>query len=155
MSELAKQAGQLFESIAGPVAKEIGEMIRDELRPYRAARQAKLAEKTARMVQEGQYVPRVVPPRLLVGIFENAGLEDDEDLHSMWAALLANAANPGATFTIRVAFIEILRQLEPQEAKFLDGYVWNYVSSYRASKSKKEHHDSSYLASILNFEHEA
>ena len=39
---LADLAGKIAYDIAGPVAKELGEMLKDELHPYRAARQAKL-----------------------------------------------------------------------------------------------------------------
>jgi hypothetical protein len=59
-----------------------------------------------------------VAPRLLFPILDSATLNEDEDLHARWAALLTNAA----TIDRRVlpSFSEILKQLTPDEARFLD-----------------------------------
>ena len=87
------------------------------MKPYRAKQQARLAEKTATMLQEAQLLPKAVRPKLLLTIFDNAGIEDDEDLHTMWAALLANAAvQAGSEIEISPAFPEVLRQLSPTDA---------------------------------------
>src|ERR1700688_4704840 len=92
MGELAKQVGQIIYDVAGSAAREIGEMIKDEIKPYRAARQMLLAEKTVRRLQEAEIKPVAVAPKILLSVFENAGLEDDEEMHDRWATLLANAA---------------------------------------------------------------
>jgi hypothetical protein len=112
-------AAKLLYDIAGPVAKEISEMIKDEMRPYRAVREARLAEKTVAMVQKAGFQPKSVSPKILLSAFENAGMEEDEDLHTMWAALLANAANPLEQFPMPHTFVELLKQLSPAEAKYL------------------------------------
>lgn len=116
-------AGKLFYDIAGQAAKEIGEMVKDELRPYRAVRQARLAEKTARLLEARKVRPVPVSPKILLSVFENAGLEDDEEMHDRWATLLANAATPGLEFPISVVFVEILRQISPREATYLERLV--------------------------------
>lgn len=119
MKEITRQLGQIVYDLAGPAAKEIGKMLQDEVKPYRAARQLQLAEKTVRLIQDAEMTTRVVSPKILIPIFENGGLEDDEHLHDMWAALLANAADSSSP-EIPAAFPEILRQISSKEARFLD-----------------------------------
>ena len=134
MSELAKQIGQLINDVAGPAAKEIGEMIKDEIKPYRAARQMQLAEKTARKLQEAEIKPIAVAPKILLSVFENAGLEDDEEMHDRWATLLANAATPGFEFPISIVFVELLKQLSPKEAIFLELVVGDFEDAKKRPK---------------------
>jgi hypothetical protein len=86
-------AGKVAYDIAGPVIRDLGEMLKEELAPYRAARGKRLLEKMAKMVKEGDITVHRVPGRILFPIVESASLEDDENLHSKWAALLVNAAN--------------------------------------------------------------
>jgi hypothetical protein len=119
MGELKKNLSQIVYDLAGPAAKEIGEMLKDELRPYRAARQLQLAEKAVRLIQNSDMRTRAVSPKVLIPILENGGLEDDEQLHDMWAALLANAADSRKA-EIPASFSEILRQISSKEARFLD-----------------------------------
>ncbi len=52
-------------------------------------------------------------------MMQHATLEDNDDLQTRWAALIANAALPGGV-TVSPSHPEILKQLSPQEAKFLD-----------------------------------
>jgi hypothetical protein len=49
-----------------------------------------------------------------------ASVEEDDDLHTAWASLLANAADPGVA-RVPSAFAEILRQLSPCDDRLLDG----------------------------------
>jgi hypothetical protein len=116
---MAGLAGKLVYDIAGPAAKELGEMLKDKLRPYRALQQRRLAEKTARMLQEAEIQPKTVHPKLLLTIFDCAGIEDDDDLHTMWAALLANAAVGSDERELSPAFPEVLRQLSSRDANVL------------------------------------
>ena len=95
-TEVAKQAleplGDLLRKIAGPLADEIGESLGVWARHYRFRLGLKMFQKTQRMLRESGIPPQAVPPRLFLPILESASIEDDEDLHSRWAALLANAA---------------------------------------------------------------
>jgi hypothetical protein len=114
---------QVIRDIAGPVATELGEMLRNEVRPYRIVREAKLMEKTERMVLEAGFNPKAVAPKLFLTIVDNAGIEDDEDLHTKWAALLANAADSSREAEIPIVYPEILRQLSPIDAQFVRGLL--------------------------------
>ncbi len=64
--------------------------------------------------------PAEVAPQILLPLLEAASLQDGEDLRSMWANLLANAADPRNQVETRPRFVSILRDLSVSEAKFFD-----------------------------------
>jgi hypothetical protein len=130
--EIAKGAGSLAAAIPftavvkrmlGPAADELAEMWRDQVRLYRYERQLKCVEKAERMAQEAGFTPQAVPPKILFPLLEGASFEDNENLHSMWAALLANAASLETTDAVRPGFIAILRQMSVDEAAMMN---WMY-----------------------------
>jgi hypothetical protein len=119
---LAKKAlepiGGLLQRIAGPLADEIGDSLAIIARPYRIRLSLKMFQKTQRMLESAGITPQAVPPRLFLPIVESASIEDDEDLHTRWAALLANAAT--SHNSVHPSYIETLKQLAPVEARLLD-----------------------------------
>jgi Abortive infection alpha len=126
--ELAKGAAALgaavpFTAIVkrmlGPAADELAEMLRDQVRLYRYERQLKCLDKAERMAKDAGFTPRAVPPKILFPLLEGASFEEDEDLHTMWAALLANAASPDNAPKVRPGFIATLKQMSPEEASIL------------------------------------
>jgi len=80
-------------------------------------------EKTAKIAQDAGFTPQAVPPKLLVPILQGASLEDDEDLHTMWAALLANGASPDQADNVRPGYVALLKQMAPDEASLMN---WVY-----------------------------
>jgi hypothetical protein len=103
----------------GPAADEVSELLRDKVRLYRYGQQIKCLEKAERMAQQAGFTPQPVPPKILFPLLEGVSFEEDEDLHTMWAALLANAADPKTTALSQPAYADILKQLTPDQAKFL------------------------------------
>ena len=102
----------IVKRICGPTADLFGEKAKQRVE--------RCFEKTARMTQDAGFTPQAVPPKLLVPILQEASLEDDEDLHTMWAALLANAASPNGNERVRVGFVAVLQQLSRDEALLLN-----------------------------------
>src|ERR1035438_1132003 len=120
--EIAKGAGALaaaipFTSIVkkmlGPAADELAEMWRDQVRLYRYERQLKCVEKAEKMAHDAGFTPQAVPPKILFPLLEGASFEEDENLHDMWAALLANASSPENSEKVRPGFLATLKQLAP------------------------------------------
>jgi hypothetical protein len=108
----------LLQRVAGPLGDEVGESLALIARPYRIKLSLKMFHKTQRMLSEAGIALQAVPPRLFLPMLEAASIEDDEDLHTKWSALLANAAaSPGK---VHPSYIEILKQLTPDDARFLD-----------------------------------
>jgi Abortive infection alpha len=104
--------------VAGPAAEEIGLTLQDSIKVYRAKRQYRLFEKMRDFVREAGYEPRHIPLKILLPSMDYASVEEDEGLHTAWATLLANAADPNIE-SISAAFPEILRQMSPHEARLL------------------------------------
>src|SRR5580658_3981492 len=84
----------IVKRMLGPAADELAEMWRDQIRLYRYGRQIKCVEKAEKMAKDAGFTPQAVPPKILFPLLEGASFEENEDLHDMWAALLANAASP-------------------------------------------------------------
>jgi abortive infection alpha-like protein len=122
LTGIAKQTlapvGDVIKRIAGPLADEIGESLALLARPYRIALSVKMFKKTQRTLKEAGLPAQPVPPRLFLPMLEAASIENDEDLHTKWSALLANAAS--SPEKVHPSFIEILKQLTPDDARLLD-----------------------------------
>jgi hypothetical protein len=127
--EIAKGAGALAAAIPftgivkrmlGPAADEVAEIWRDQVRVYRYGRQLKLLEKAEKMARDAGFTPQAVPPKILFPLLEGASFEDNEELHTMWAALLANASSPDNAEIVRPGFMAILQQMAPDEAALLN-----------------------------------
>src|SRR5437016_6381821 len=84
----------IVKRMLGPAADEVAEMWRDQVRLYRYERQLKCVEKAERMAKEAGFTPQAVPPKILFPLLEGASFEEDDNLHDMWASLLANLAVP-------------------------------------------------------------
>jgi hypothetical protein len=121
--KIAKQTlepvGDVMKRIAGPLADEIGESLALIARPYRVALSVKMFQKTQRMLKDAGLPAEPVPPRLFLPMLEAASIENDEDLHTKWSALLANAASSDK---VHPSYIEILKQLTPDDARLLDKF---------------------------------
>jgi hypothetical protein len=121
-TEAVKQAlqpvGDMLKKIVGPLADEIGEGMGVVAKHYRYRLAIKMYQKTERMLTDAGINPHAVPPRLFLPMIENASVQDDEGLHTRWAALLANAAT--SPDSVHPSYIEVLRQLTPKDAKLLD-----------------------------------
>jgi Abortive infection alpha len=129
---LALGASVPFTAIAkrmlGPAADEIAEMMRDQVRRYRYGRQLACVQKAAKMAEDAGFTPNEVPSKLLFPLLEGASFEENEDLHTMWAALLANASSPKWTDGVRPSYIALLKQMASDEAALLN---WLYMNALR------------------------
>jgi hypothetical protein len=116
-SGAGEKIADLFNKLAGPLAEEIGLMLGDTVRVYRVKNLIKTTQKTQRLLQEAGLSANAVPPRLLLPIMEASSLEDNETLQDMWAGLLATASQD--TDALSPSFVETLKQLTPDEARYL------------------------------------
>jgi len=106
--------------IAGPAAEESGLLLQDKIRFHRFQNQVKMLEKAQIMLEKAGVTPIAVPLKTLLPLLDGSALEEDEDLSTKWAALLANAATPNAPFIIYPSYPHILSQLSPRDAALLD-----------------------------------
>jgi len=120
ITDVTKRVGELFTNLLGPVTQELGLTFRDQVSFYRLNRLVALGEKTNRFLR-GKAIPENPSLGKILPIIENGSREDDDDLHTRWAALLANTiVHPNG---VHPAFAEILKQLTSEDVKFLDKLV--------------------------------
>ena len=121
VEKLADPVVNLLKRVAGPAADEIGLTLKDAVHVWRVKRAYRLGEKFQQFVLERGIQPKSVNLKLLLPILDNASVEEDEDLHTMWAALLTNAADPAGA-DVLPSFVEVLKQLTKPEAVFLNKF---------------------------------
>lgn len=110
---------EITKAMLGPAANEVAERIHDEVRLYRFGRQLEMLKKAEKMAKDAGFTPKAVPVKLLFPLLEGASLEENESLHDMWAALLANASSQESSESVRPGFIAILKQMAADEAALL------------------------------------
>jgi Abortive infection alpha/Protein of unknown function (DUF2806) len=118
LSETINKAADLIHRLTGPVCDDIGAMISDSMKPYRAKNLVNTLRKTERILREAGLPANAVPTRLLFPIVDASSIEDDETLQEMWAGLLATTSQQ--TDSVSPAFIETLKQLTPDDARHLE-----------------------------------
>jgi hypothetical protein len=109
----------LINKLAGPLAEEVGLTLGQKAYEYRVRNAIKILGRVEQMLSEAGIEPARIPPRFLLPALEAASVEDDATLQGKWAALLANAADPNQSAN-RPSFVEVLKQLTPEEVAFLD-----------------------------------
>lgn len=123
--------------IAGPFASEIGGILGDKVRVLRYRLALRLFEKVRSFSLAAGIPLRSVRIKSLLPILESARIEEDEDLHSRWAALLANAAMERTPEMLVPIYVDILRNLSALDAQFLDR-VHTCIQSERTDEQHLE-----------------
>jgi Abortive infection alpha len=123
---LAKEFAELMKLFLRPGTEVAGEMIGNELRYRMWKRYIVLGEKAKKFLEERTIKLNPVPEKLLVPIFLNGGLEDDDDLMEKWAGLLASAA---AGDEVHPSFPRILAEVSTTEAKILDALYTRLIGT--------------------------
>ena len=108
--------------IGGPLEQATG-IFEDKLKYLRWERRVRLMQRAEVFLQEsGLATPtRPIPMKFAIPLFQGASLEDDDELQDRWAVLLVNAANAASGIELKRAYVDILEQISPLEAKILAG----------------------------------
>ena len=126
-------AKDFLNRLAGPAADEMGLHLGERVRLYRFKNELKMLAKAEKMMADAGFSPKVLPIKLLLPLLEHAALEEDNDMQTRWAALLANAANPNEDVEVRSLFPDTLNQLSPNEAKLLDAIFNKTLAEHESS----------------------
>lgn len=126
-AKFGTQTVKTTEKILGFVSKVINEpalitsgIIGDRLRLFRWERQIAYTDKVnGLLAARGITETKAVLPKFALPIIENASLEDDDGLQTLWAMLMANAMDPTSQVVIEMSFVEILKSLNTLDAKIL------------------------------------
>jgi len=115
--------GRFLDRVFGSVAEDLVALGGDPLRAYRLKRLADLQEKTdAYLKEKGVQATEPISPRIGHKIIQEASLEDDEELHSRFARLLAEALDPKGERITR-QHSEVMASLTSESFRILD-YCW-------------------------------
>jgi hypothetical protein len=125
---LTKSIADFFANLTKEPAEEAGGMLADRIRFWRIKQAVSLKEKLeAFLKQRGITDTREVPLKLTVAVLDGATMEDDDELHTEWAKLLANAVDPSFKAEVRVAYADILRSLNAFDVSCLSRN-WSFPS---------------------------
>ena len=132
VQEVAKTAGKAVDAareaggfiakfVAGPLEQGMG-IFEDRLRYMRWERQVRLMRRAEELLaQLGMSAPsRSVPLNIAIPLIQAGSLEEDDAMQDRWAALLVNAADASFPAEIQRAYVSILEQITPLEARILD-----------------------------------
>ncbi len=113
--------------VSDTAALNLTGLLADRMRYYRAGNMLKFQDKFRKKIESMGYSPeeyaklsKHIPIKHLVPLFEAAGLEEDDNLQTLWANMLANATDPNGTIDLNRKYISILKELEPFEVVVLD-----------------------------------
>jgi hypothetical protein len=112
--------GFLKETFGTVPADFVGLLGGDWLKVRRLENFARIAEK-ARERLRARHVDAPEPPRLsiLLPLIVAAADEEDDELQDIWARLLAAAADPARAKSMRLAFVETVKKMDPLDARIL------------------------------------
>jgi hypothetical protein len=137
VEKLIDPIADLVKRIAGPAADEVGLTVQDSVRVYRAKRQYRLLEKMEQFCKSRGIQPQPIPLKLLLPAIDAAGAECDEDLHTMWANLLTNAADPRHRGVLP-SFAQVLRQISKGEALFLQHFYGHVLARWKVHQKQEQ-----------------
>lgn len=115
-----QEANGLIQKFLGPACDEAGELLADKIRVFRLKNQVRTLKDAERILEKEGLSPKAVSLKTFAPLLEAAALEDDKDMASRWANLLATAADPRRIGDIEPSFIEVLKQLTPTQARIVE-----------------------------------
>lgn len=118
----ARDFGGFLNDIFGESLRHFGGMVADWMRYVRYRNLLKVMDKVKDIHKARAFSGRAlpIPPAYVLPLLDGISLETEESIQEMWAGLIANSTDPSRAFRIKKVFIEILRGLEPLDAKILE-----------------------------------
>lgn len=126
--DLARDAGQFLDKIFGEPAREVGGLLSDQIRFWRAMRMLNLKQKFEdELGRRGLTYEdiRALPLGQSVPLIEAASMEDSDAVQDLWAGLLASASDPHSGITMKKVYTALLKEIGPCEAALLD-LLWKF-----------------------------
>jgi hypothetical protein len=114
-----KGAGKFISAITGHKGESLGEIL-GQMAQRRMQNVEATAEQSHLILLNIGITPEEAPLNVVYPILEGASLEEDPEMRTLWANLLANAADPREKCSIHPSFPGILKGLTSRDAKFLN-----------------------------------
>lgn len=119
---LSRELGDFIGTIVGPMATELGGLLGDQMKAWRASNLDRIARKWEAKRRERDIPVEIIkqlPFRDAILVLETSSLEDVDEIQELWARLILNATDINAEVEIMRMHIDILKSISPLEARIL------------------------------------
>ena len=114
--------GAFLNQVLGNPLREFGGIIWDQAKYWRYRNQIAIFDKVQAIQEKrdsgGKTVP--IPPAFAMQVLDAVSIESEDEIQILWAGLIANATDPSLRLRIRKVFIDVLRGLEPLDARIME-----------------------------------
>lgn len=121
--ELEKsKTAEFFARVFGDTIENGVGIIGDRLKHMRFNQTVKLMQKAEKELKAKGFEPkdyRTLAAKIGIPLIENATLEENEELHTLWANLLANALDPNFSGDISIIHVSLLKEMMPVDVRIL------------------------------------
>jgi Abortive infection alpha len=139
---LTERIGKFIGTIIGPAASELGGLLGDQMKAWRAANLERIERKWADKINQrgvSSEVIRQIPFRESILLIDAASQEDDDDVQELWARLIANATRVDVQNDIKKMHIDLLKSLNGLEACVLIAiFSWNDDGNFTDKATRKK-----------------
>lgn len=115
---VSPEVSRFVGTVIGSPMIEASELVAEHIRAWRFRREIRHLERAKAMLDAAGMSATRIPLRTLAPLMEGGSLEDDDSMVERWGSLLANAA--GGELDVPPSFPNVLRELEPEQARILD-----------------------------------
>ncbi|MFK4784569.1 Abi-alpha family protein [Fusobacterium sp. MFO224] len=129
--ESGGKLGNFIAKVTGLTDDGILGLIKDKLQFIRWERQCRMADEYNRKYKDQQMKP--IPLKFLIPILQNGSLEDDNNLQDIWVNLLGSFTNKNYKGERRMAYIDIIKSLNP-----LDIYILKEIYEFSYNKQRDD-----------------
>jgi Abortive infection alpha len=143
IKSVSDKAEGLLKSLFGKAFEEKGEMIADQIRLRRFKNQVNILAKAESFLREKNIDPKKINLKLLVPLIEYSSLEEDENMQTTWANVIANIASYETEQLFNLKCIEVLKEITPNEILLLDNLFAYYLRTEEETLERWQ--SSSYL----------
>jgi hypothetical protein len=137
--EAAMQTGKYAGAVLGDLPHDLVGIIGDWVAHKRARRWAELSAETAKILRDRRIENREdVSPSVAIPLIAAAINEDRNVLKQLWAKLLASAMDPNRSNLVRPSLIELLKSMDPLDARVLRHMIEGVPMPPRAGRRAPE-----------------
>jgi hypothetical protein len=119
---LSRDLGSFIGTIVGPMAAELGGLLGDQMKAWRAANLDRIARKWEQKRRERNIPAEIIkqlPFRDAIVVLDTSSLEDQDEIQELWARLILNATDVDAHVEIQRMHVDILKSINALEARIL------------------------------------
>ncbi|MBX9654519.1 DUF4393 domain-containing protein [bacterium] len=129
---VVKTGLKLFESLFGESCRVFGDLLADQIYSWQWHNRIQILDRAAKQLEGKTIDPTTMPAGFLIPLLDACGNAEDEILQEMWASLLVEAGDRRDAQS--PMFIRILKDLSPDDARYLLGCGKNSVHPYLESR---------------------